>query len=184
MRLVIQALLYFYATSIMIGRLYCGMHGFSDVIFGATLGALVGEAQIHFGDIFDTWVQNGPVQNVLVLTLLILVLVRVHPEPADDCPCYDDSVAFAGVVVGIYFGLWHFGQTSFSWSNPVHATVPFSLEELGILKTLLRLVLGIITIFMWRAVMKPTLLRVLPPTFRVIEKFGILLPRRFFLPVS
>lgn len=40
-RLILESLSYFYAFSIVLGRLYCGMHGFFDVIVGSIMGALV-----------------------------------------------------------------------------------------------------------------------------------------------
>lgn len=33
-KLLLEGLAYFYAVSIVFGRLYCGMHGFLDVIIG------------------------------------------------------------------------------------------------------------------------------------------------------
>jgi hypothetical protein len=47
-----------------------------------------------------------------------------------------------------------------------------------------RIVLGVLVIFAWRGTMKPLLLKILPPIFRVIEHLGLTLPRRFFKPAS
>ena len=170
-----------YALAIMLGRLYCGMHGFLDVVFGGALGALLAMLQICFGDSFDHFLHSGSLKAPLLVCLIILVLVRIHPEPADNCPCFDDSVAFAGVVIGLEFGNWHFGRTDFAWHDPVSATIPFELESLGWPRTIVRVVLGIIMVVAWREVMKPALLRSLPPLFRVIERLGMTLPRRFFV---
>jgi hypothetical protein len=37
---------------------------------------------------------------------------------------------------------------------------------------------------MWREVMKPAMLQSLPHLFRFIEQFGLILPRKFFMPAS
>lgn len=178
-----QITLYIYATSIVIGRLYCGMHGFFDVVMGSLLGALVSVVHCLYGGLFDEFIFSGTIKEVLVVVLVILVLVRIHPEPADSCPCFDDSVAFAGVMIGEQLGNWHFARTRFSSSDPP-GTIPFRLESIGWFKAVARIVLGVVIIFVWREVMKPSLLRLLPPVFRIIERMGLSLPRRFFTRAS
>jgi hypothetical protein len=178
-----QITLYTYAASIVIGRLYCGMHGFFDVIMGSLLGALLSFVQCLYGGIFEEFIFSGSLKEVFLVILVIVSLVRIHPEPADSCPCFDDSVAFAGVMIGEVLGIWHFAQTRFALSDPPGA-IPFRLESLGWFKTITRIVLGVVIIFAWREVMKPSLLRFLPPLFRIIERLGLSLPRRFFTKAS
>lgn len=36
----------------------------------------------------------------LAMTLLLLLVISMHPEPADPCPCFDDTVAFIAVKIG------------------------------------------------------------------------------------
>ncbi|KAF1990846.1 hypothetical protein K402DRAFT_417595 [Aulographum hederae CBS 113979] len=181
---VLQTLLYWYAFSIVIGRMYCGMHGFFDVVIGTLLGAAIAAMEITYGQKFDNWVCNDTYTNVLIVTLVILALIRMHPEPADDCPCFDDSVAFAAVIIGVEVGAWHFASTRFALAHPVPATVPYSLEILGWFKTCVRILLGVLIIFAWRGTTKPLLLRFLPPVFRVFETLNINLPRKFFTNAS
>jgi dihydrosphingosine 1-phosphate phosphatase len=160
------------------------MHGFLDVLTGSVLGAALSMVQYRYGEALDDYVHSGSLKNILIMLLIILVLVRVHPEPADDCPCFDDSVAFAGVIIGIEYGNWHFARTEYSSSYPVPATVPFNIEAMGWLVAIARILVGVISIFAWREVMKPSLLRLLPPIFRVIEALGLNLPRKFFKQAS
>ena len=183
LRLAIQVLASFYAVSITLGRLYCGMHGFVDVGVGCAIGVLLSTIQWHYGQSFDNYI-HGSFKGTITYVLIMLVLVRLHPEPADDCPCFDDSVAFAGVLIGIEFGAWHFGRSGMAWDEPCLATVPYQLDILGLPITMARIVLGIILVLAWRVVMKLVLLRSLPPLFRVIEKLGLNLPRRFFVQAS
>ncbi|KAF1846771.1 uncharacterized protein K460DRAFT_356402 [Cucurbitaria berberidis CBS 394.84] len=182
--MALQALFYFYALSIIVGRLYCGMHGFLDVIIGSTMGALITTFQLVYGDWIDSWVFSGSYQDILLATLAICLMVRIHPEPADDCPCFDDSVSFSGVVIGINFGAWHFSQTGYALQHAYPSSVPFSLHEMGIIKATMRILLGVIVIFVWRATMKPALFKILPPLFRLLEHARLNLPRAFFLNAS
>ncbi|KAI4741749.1 acid phosphatase/Vanadium-dependent haloperoxidase [Aureobasidium sp. EXF-12298] len=175
---------YFYAISIVLGRMYCGMHGFFDVTVGSALGALIAVLQLAYGTPFDDWIAAGSWTHPAVVFLIVLLAVRFHPEPADNCPCYDDSVAFAAVVLGCQLGHWHFAGTSIAVVGEAPATVFFSLEKLGWIKTLARVVGGVVIVFLWRATMKPLLLKYLPPLFRFLETGGATLPRRFFTRAS
>ncbi|KIW16902.1 hypothetical protein PV08_04092 [Exophiala spinifera] len=183
-KLGLQILFYLYAFSIVLGRLYCGMHGFFDVVWGTFIGAVLAWVQCRWGESFDEWLHTGDIQRLFFVILVVLVLVRIHPEPADDCPCFDDSVSFAGVFIGCQYGVWHFAQTSYAWAEPSPGTVPFDLTKMGWGVVVMRIGLGVLTIFAWRGIMKPTLLRIFPPIFRVIEHLGLTLPRRFFKPAS
>lgn len=180
---VTRLLLYLYAASILAGRIYCGMHGFIDVICGSLLGIAIAAVQMQYGDIFDFWISSGSINNLLVSVLIVLALVRIHPEPADDCPCFDDSVAFSGVFIGIQLGALGLLNSKLQYAT-VSPSARFSMYELGLIKAALRIVLGVLVVFLWRAMMKPTLLRLLPPLFRIIESLGLALPRRFHLRAS
>lgn len=180
----LEVLSYCYAASIILGRLYCGMHGFFDVVIGSILGALLAIVQCLCGEAFDEFLFHGSSMASIIVILAILILVRIHPEPADDCPCFDDSVAFAGVMIGVEVGNWHYARTGSAWDLPVPATVPFELHSIGWLRTVLRILTGVVIIFAWREIMKPALLKYLPPLFRVIERFGLTLPRKFFVEAS
>ncbi|KAK5166392.1 hypothetical protein LTR04_000569 [Oleoguttula sp. CCFEE 6159] len=182
--LVLEILSYCYAISIILGRLYCGMHGFFDVAVGSVLGAGLTALQCAYGEAFDDWILSDSWGNPLVLVILVLLMVRLHPEPADDCPCFDDSVAFAGVLLGVELGHWHYARSGFAWDIPMPATVPFNLGRLGWVKTCARIFLGVLIVFAWRGLMKPALLKLLPPVFRVVEQFGLTLPRKFFMQAS
>ncbi|KAH6613497.1 hypothetical protein F5144DRAFT_406275 [Chaetomium tenue] len=182
--LALEGLAYFYALSIVIGRLYCGMHGFADVIIGSLMGAAISLVEFYYAPGLEAWLYNSEYLAPLIIALVIIVLVRVHPEPADDCPCFDDSVAFAGVMIGLELGMWRFAR--YSSIAPVYngPNATFDLAALGWQRAVARLVFGVGMIFAWREVMKPALLRFLPHLYRVIETHGLSLPRRFFVPAS
>lgn len=173
--------LFGYVVSIVAGRLYCGMHGFVDVAVGSALGAVLTAIQCQYGEAFDDWLYQGTYANPLLVVFVVLVLVRLHPEPADNCPCFDDSVAFAGVIIGVELGSWHYA----GYPNPTyHATTYAPNNTVWWAKNITRILLGVGAIFVWRGFMKAALLRYLPPVFRVFEHMGLLLPRRYFVRAS
>ena len=178
-----ETALYLYALSIIIGRLYCGMHGFLDVIIGSGLGALIAWFQIVYGPALDAWIVGASGKEVFLLILVVLVLIRIHPEPADDCPCFDDSVSFAAVFIGCQVAAWDLSKSTIASAELTPDTIPYRLD-IGWFKTIMRFVIGVLIIFAWREFTKPLLLRVLPPVFRGLEKAGLLLPRRFFTRAS
>jgi hypothetical protein len=160
------------------------MHGFVDVIIGSIMGALISVIECVYGAGIDKWLHSSSWVAPATVALVIIILIRIHPEPADDCPCFDDSVAFAGVMIGIELGGWHYATGNWAWDFPVPATVPFDLQHMGWGVAILRVLVGVLVIFAWREVMKPTLLKCLPHLFRAIEKSGFILPRKFFMPAS
>ena len=177
---VLRAGCYAYASSITLGRVYCGMHGFFDVVCGALLGAIIGWWRVMYGPVFDAWTLEPGWQNSAVVAFACCAAIRYHPEPADNCPCFDDSVAFTSVVMGVTLGVRHFTGTdgTYAGSLSVHDWLHPS-RMLG--KAAIRIVGGVIIVFAWRAVAKPTLLRSLPPIFRFVDHWGFRLPRRYFL---
>jgi hypothetical protein len=199
-RVGIHAFAWIYTLSIVFGRLYCGMHGFLDVFVGIWLGAVLAIVQWRWHGVIDAFVYADSVVPVLIVLACILVLVRIHPEPADACPCFDDGVAFAAVVGGVQLGCWHFAKTKYSWTLAVPGTAPYSYAEIGLIKSVLRVVLGIpvcnpqpsllltmagiVIIFAWREVAKPTFHHFLPPVYRIVERIGLILPRKHFTPAS
>jgi dihydrosphingosine 1-phosphate phosphatase len=184
-KLFLEGLSYFYALSIIIGRLYCGMHGFVDVFLGSTIGAIISLVEFYYGPALDAFMHGSSWVAPAIAALIIIVLVRIHPEPADDCPCFDDSVAFAGVVIGLEIATWTYGRLPYDvFGKNAHAVEFFDVSVLGWPMVMARIVFGVLIVFAWREIMKPAMLRGLPYLFRLIERAGLSLPRRFFKPAS
>ncbi|RSM20946.1 hypothetical protein CDV31_000317 [Fusarium ambrosium] len=184
-KLALEFLAYFYAVSIVFGRLYCGMHGFLDVIVGSIMGAAISLLEFYYGPPLDEYMHSSSWVAPLVAGIIILILVRIHPEPADDCPCFDDSVAFAGVVIGLEFGTWTYGKIALDpWETHAHGGGTVDITHLGLRMNVARIVVGVLIIFAWRETMKPLLLKLLPHAFRIFEQVGMNMPRRFFTPAS
>src|SRR5262249_5199941 len=114
--LLVEFLVCLNAASVALGRLYCGMHGFLDVAVGSLVGAGLGAAEFYLGPALEARLTSPESTWLAPLTVALVAaaLVRVHPEPVDDCPCFDDSVAFAGVVVGVEVGSWGLARGPFA----------------------------------------------------------------------
>ncbi|ANB11777.1 sphinganine kinase LCB3 [Sugiyamaella lignohabitans] len=175
---VYQLLNAIFVFSIVAGRIYCGMHGFADVVIGALIGAGLWALTLFSG--FMTALRTSSSYYPLLIVPLTLFLVRVHPEPVDDCPCFDDGVAFLGVLMGEIVGQWILTRV-IPGSN---GCIYYDPQMSGIVGTALRFVIGVGLVVTWRHNMKRILHEVLPPAFRFIEKIGLAMPRKYFISAS
>lgn len=41
---------------------------------------------------------------------LTLAAVHYHPQPVDDCPCFEDAIAVLAVVLGTFMGHWYWAR--------------------------------------------------------------------------
>ncbi|QRW10624.1 dihydrosphingosine 1-phosphate phosphatase [Ceratobasidium sp. AG-Ba] len=193
----IQTLLAVYAFSIVFGRLYCAMHSFTDCAAGVAIGTAIWAAQMQWGNAIDTWItQNGWMVPIAVLSAG-LFLVHRHAEPVDDCPCFEDAIAFVSVVMGVMVARWHFAQFILAPSDLSGFSDYFLSRTPGssfttttdvitfALYASLKMVVGIAAIFIWRIVAKRVCLTILPPIFRLFSReVGPLPTRRWYTPAT
>lgn len=178
-----------YYVSLIFGRIYCGMHGFFDVITGSVVGLGLFLFRFFWGSSWDDFFifnNNCGLATPLVVLIFYLLLIHVHFEPIDDCPCFDDSVAFIGVLIGLDLSHWLADSTKFfltlsddSGVNPI--IIDYNYHKLGLVKSVLRVVLGMALVLLWQVVSKPTVFTLLPPIYKYI---GIYLPRRNYLSTA
>ncbi|CAH2355102.1 dihydrosphingosine 1-phosphate phosphatase Lcb3p [[Candida] railenensis] len=175
-KIILYVILAIYYVSLIFGRIYCGMHGFFDVITGAVLGIVLFLFRTYFGTTFDNLQLStlGWFSPILIIVGYVS-LIHFHSEPVDDCPCFDDSVAFIGVLIGLDTSHWWFVRSGYL-GGEIYA-IPFNFAELGILKTCLRVILGIVLVATWKAISKPIIFTILPPVYKTV---GVYLPRRNF----
>lgn len=57
----------------------------------------------------EDWVRSGGWEVPILLIPLCLLAVNQHPQPVDDCPCFEDAIAFGSVVLGALVGKWAMG---------------------------------------------------------------------------
>ena len=43
----------------------------------------------------------------LLVVPISLIMVNQHPVPVDDCPCFEDAIAFVSVLMGSLLGRWY-----------------------------------------------------------------------------
>ncbi|KAG8794617.1 hypothetical protein FRC12_023115 [Ceratobasidium sp. 428] len=194
---VIQVLLVVYAFSIVFGRLYCAMHSFTDCIAGITVGTAIWAAQMQWGNAIDAWItQNGWTVPITVLVGGLLMVHR-HAEPVDDCPCFEDAIAFVSVIMGAMLARWHFAHFILAPSRSADFGDYFLSRTPGasfatpgdvvtfLLYATLKMLVGIAAIFVWRIVAKRVCLAILPPIFRSFSRVvGHLPTRRWYTPAT
>ena len=118
----IYAALALTATSVVFGRLYTGMvstltwvidlkadvgafqHSILDVVVGSFFGVVVWLAYYLLENVIESYTVSSGLLVTLTMIPSTLFLVFVHPAPAEDCPCFEDAVAFLSVVLGILVG--------------------------------------------------------------------------------
>ncbi|KAJ7647111.1 PAP2 superfamily-domain-containing protein [Roridomyces roridus] len=217
-----------YANSIIFSRVYTAMHSFTDCAVGVYFGFILWLAQTSFaglpislnfpglftystticrgwgwGDHLEAWVHRTPSSLAVPFTLIPLALLAVnqHPQPVDDCPCFEDAIAIGSVMLGMLVARW--GAVRWGAHIPGVQGVlmpgsgwvlgpegwtatPRSWTDVGIWWSiaLLKMTVGIGAIFVWRLIAKAALHRMLPPTFRFLATLMRLPNRRFYTPAT
>ncbi|KAI5961785.1 LCB3 [Candida margitis] len=180
--LIAGLMLYYF--SLIFGRLYTGMHGFLDIFTGSAVGVIVFLFRYYLGEAWDTFMfSHGFLFGTASILGLYLFMIHIYPEPIDDCPCFDDSVAFVGVLIGLdfshlvgyqtrhFFNLNDFGD---------YYLLPF-INDGGALKLFARFFLGVGLVVAWKSISKPIIFTILPPVYKVI---GVYLPRRNYISTA
>ncbi|KAI9320203.1 PAP2 superfamily-domain-containing protein [Dichotomocladium elegans] len=164
-----------YAISIVFGRIYCGMHSVTDLVGGSVLGYLLYWIQWTYRAEFDALFASDSFIPIVFVILFCLLLVGIHPDPIERCPCFEDSVCFMGVLIGMVPGGWmcvhsdycELGQQTLAFSqSPIMVAVAVVLAKL---------VIGVATLFIWRMACKRVCYFILPPIYRAFN-----LPHRKF----
>ncbi|KAI0917490.1 hypothetical protein AcV5_007972 [Taiwanofungus camphoratus] len=187
---VLVGLLLFYVFSIVYGRLYTGMHSFTDCIMGVTLGTSIWAVYMACGGWLHAWIRDSGWVVPAVTIPVCLLLVHKHPQPVDDCPCFEDAIAFMSVVMGEILIRWfmlhhgfhddHFfvkAMPGSDWADWVDVTT-------WMLMAVVKMVVGIFIVFVWRILAKALSHLVLPPIFRLLSHLFTLPHRRFYTPAT
>ncbi|KAJ4466322.1 sphingosine-1-phosphate phosphatase [Lentinula aciculospora] len=138
----------------------------------------------------------SPVSPPLLLTTFFLLLVNQHPQPIDDCPCFEDAIASGAVVYGALLGRWATAyfhlhdlverlggpkpMIGAGWnvvnipnvSDNVWVPIERGLQDytLFTLVAFAKIILGVFLIFIWRLFAKSLLGLLLPPLFRLVAR--------------
>lgn len=151
-------LLYYF--SMVLGRVYCGMHGFQDLLVGSVIGLTCFVLRVLTRDAWDSLVLLTNA-GIPLSVLLNYALIYFHITPIDDCPCFEDSVAFIGVIIGLDIADWVFVKSLFHSVAPEfgyhYLDTHYSYAEFGLLKTVLRIVISVLPVVLWKAFSKKAL---------------------------
>ncbi|KAH9041470.1 hypothetical protein EDB83DRAFT_2507597 [Lactarius deliciosus] len=178
--------LFVYVLSIVVGRLYTGVHGFMDFrrdhtrdnqLVATTPRDARGRKWVQSSDWGDALSSSCHIHShflvaPLVVNVVCLLLINQHPSPVDDCPCFEDAIAFASVILGIITSFWcskrvpALNTNLFTSVNPGAALYSPAAITTWVLFALVKLVTGVLIIFSWRILAKPSVQTLLPPLFR------------------
>ncbi|KAI0259698.1 hypothetical protein BC834DRAFT_904558 [Gloeopeniophorella convolvens] len=181
-----------YMLSILGGRLYMGMHGFLDCSAGLILGVVGWVMQRLLMPAVEKWLAHSDWNAPLTVTAVCLLLVNQHPSPVDDCPCFEDAIAFVSVVLGLLISVWcshrvpALDPARFTTVTPGAALDSPAAAATWTLFVLLKLTTGIAAVFGWRMLAKPSVQTLLPPLFRWLARASpVRLPhRRHYTPAT
>ncbi|KAJ1644174.1 Long-chain base-1-phosphate phosphatase [Dispira simplex] len=145
-----QVLITVLVLSICVGRVYCGMHSLTDITGGLVMG-VAWWLVVHSGwPVMDQYVTSGDMSVPIALIALVLVSLQTFPYAGGPCPCYEDCFACIGVIFGILLGTWFFAGSHYALNVPYPATIPFSYDRAGLLVTVVRILLGLIVLLLWK----------------------------------
>ena len=157
--------LFLYCLTLVLGRLYCGMHGLVDVTIGGLIGLATVLLRLATKPMYDLIILSNPSLLVPVFVIaMYFAAIYYHPTPIEPCPCFEDSIAFMGVLLGLDVGYWSFTfREGFRNYVPleklyqIHPSRAFfpNNNTITIFSSLLRLLIGVLLVFIWRSVAKP-----------------------------
>lgn len=111
-QVLVMSALWIYAIGLPSSRVYCGMHTTTDVTVGSLLGYTV--ALVHWYLLYPAVTQYLLLHDIwfaFVISFVGLLLI-MHPNPLRECPCYEDSLCFGGVLCKLL--AWNAEYTSCS----------------------------------------------------------------------
>lgn len=125
------------------GRLYTGMHGFTDIASGCGLGVVT----FYILKLVHLYLPPSSVCLNTLLTGLIVYLIKISPRPVESCPCFEDTVAFCGVVLGMMWTLC-FGKCRACSLTMDKVAGPITVSTMTL--ALLRFLVGVSVVVVWR----------------------------------
>ncbi|KAJ9104315.1 hypothetical protein QFC19_003955 [Naganishia cerealis] len=162
------------------------MHSTMDCIAGSVMGWACWQAWNTSAPVVERWVEGGHWTVPLISIVVCLTLVHKHPEPIDDCPCFEDAIAILSVILGSFLCHWFTAKygVNIESSNIKPMTTfaglhqPWATLAAGLL-AISKIALGIAIIFSWRILCKKTMRFILPKVFRAFaQTFRVDLPTR------
>ncbi|KAI8619569.1 PAP2 superfamily-domain-containing protein [Chytriomyces sp. MP71] len=155
-------------------RVLSGMHSWIDVWAGWGLGFAIAAGWYCVWFVAGGagwWLLRAGPTGVAAVMALVPLLVGMHPDPEEECPCFEDSVAFVSVFAGLLVGHWMRNGVFWNDFMGVSSDVErwMNVDELSAMAWFalfaLRLVIGALSIYAFRKATKTYLNFVLEFTF-------------------
>jgi hypothetical protein len=86
------------------------------------MGSLITLFWWRFGDWIVEFVATSAWQMPIAILMIWGLIINQHPQPVDDCPCFEDAIAFVSVLGGMFLSIWHgrvAGIDKVSTINPI-----------------------------------------------------------------
>ncbi|XP_065059430.1 uncharacterized protein LOC135686946 [Rhopilema esculentum] len=88
-----------WSFSVMLSRIYLGVHSPADVVAGSLLGCLALSAWLHYDDILDRATAVSG-QGAMLVPVYVIIMLFIHPRPDLETLSFTESVCMSGVAVG------------------------------------------------------------------------------------
>ncbi|KAJ1896047.1 Long-chain base-1-phosphate phosphatase [Kickxella alabastrina] len=102
---------------IVVGRIYCGLHSFIDIVGGIGIGVVEALGFVAFYPRIDALLLSTP--GPLYMAVVLYLALKNIPRSLDLCPCCVDSFCATSVTLGLAVGTWVHARTPFLWHNGV-----------------------------------------------------------------
>lgn len=100
--IVLFTVLATWSFCVMFSRLYLGVHSPADVVTGGILGCLLLAFWLQVDNLVDFYITTS--NGCFLVLVAVIVLMLIHPDPQPPTITYDDTLALAGIAVGVSFG--------------------------------------------------------------------------------
>ncbi|AQZ11716.1 LCB3 (YJL134W) and YSR3 (YKR053C) [Zygosaccharomyces parabailii] len=121
-KLALSFLVVIYYLTLVVGRIYCGMHGLLDIISGALVGIVCILGRVGMNHLLADFQCGDYWWFPILSTFWGLLILFKHIKPVDECPCFADSVAFVGVVGGIEWSKWILQRLGIEYGHGMRVT--------------------------------------------------------------
>ncbi|KDN52435.1 PAP2-domain-containing protein [Tilletiaria anomala UBC 951] len=177
-----EAGLLYYVCSVVYGRIYSGMHSIVDCVAGSLLGLVIVLAQWAGFDKIEAFMIRSDWSVPFLVIPIGLLMVSIHPQPLDDCPCFEDAIAFIAVAMGVSVSRWVAANLGVMLVDDHPLNTYPQARTTPVIRLLPN---GIFLVILTRLVTKTMCNIILPPIIRFFyETFGLILPRRHYVPAT
>lgn len=150
-----------WSSSVMLSRLYLGVHSPADIVSGGLLGCLLLSAYLQIDDALDFFVSTPGIYPVLCYLALVLLLCSIFPSTDASNPCFPESVSVFGVVLGTVSG------RCLRWTSHGHLSLLEEMDHISseyFLRAFFRMAIGATFVLAAKALckvaLKPSFIRI------------------------